>query len=364
MSDEQDLATLLGGLPTPGPVLTTEPVPYDFGSPATGGLLRIRGDGWSWFGKVLQHPRHWPGLAMMPPADAASFAAEFPWRSELKMWDATWLGTLPEGLRVPELYGIVDLGDDRLAVWMEDVDQASQTFDRAHYQRAALLLGRWNARCTDPDLLARSDFPAGYALRMYAERAVTVRGLLPLADDRLWGHPWLAGHSELRRELRTLADRIPALLDGLDGCVQAMPHGDASPQNLLVPVGAPDDFVVIDVSFRSPHALGFDLGQLLVGLTEAGQVPAARLGEIAGLIVPAYLEGMAAEGLAVPTPDDLAAQVRSAYATSVMLRSGFDGLRYDLLDSDASGARHSFDERIAITRFLLDQVTTLTQDRP
>lgn len=364
MNHEQDLATLLGGLPTPGPVLTTELVPYDFGSPATGGLLRIRGEGWSWFGKVLQHPRHWPGLAMLPPADAASFAADFPWRSELELWDTARVGTLPEGLRVPELYGVVDLGDDRLAVWMEDVDQASQTFNLTHYQRAAYLLGRWNARCTSPDLLARSDFPTGYALRMYAERAVAVRGLLPLADDRLWAHPWLADHGDLRRELRTLAERIPALLDALDACVQAMPHGDASPQNLLLPADSPDDFVVIDVSFRSPHALGFDLGQLLVGLTEAGQVPAARLGEIAEVIVPAYLEGLAAEALTVPPPDDLATQVRAAYATSAMLRSGFDGLRYDLLDSDAAGARHSFDERIAMTRFLLDQHAALTQDRP
>ena len=40
---------------------------YAFGSPATAGLYRLRGEGWSWFCKVLQHVRHWPGLAMMPP---------------------------------------------------------------------------------------------------------------------------------------------------------------------------------------------------------------------------------------------------------------------------------------------------------
>ena len=32
-----------------------EPVGYPFGSPATAALYRLRGDGWSFFCKVLQH---------------------------------------------------------------------------------------------------------------------------------------------------------------------------------------------------------------------------------------------------------------------------------------------------------------------
>jgi hypothetical protein len=132
-----------------------------------------------------------------------------------------------------------------------------------------------------------------------------------------------------------------------------MPHGDASPQNLLVPADAPDTFVVIDVSFRTPLALGFDLGQLLVGLTHAGQVPAAMLPEIAGRIVPAYLAGLAMEG--VTGLDD---EVRDGFATSVMLRSGFDGLLLETIGSEADGARHAFDERLAMTRFLVDQYTS------
>lgn len=39
-----------------------------------------------------------------------------------------------------------------------------------------------------------------------------------------------------------------------------------------MPIDDPTTFVVIDVSFRSPHALGFGLGQLLVGLVHAGIV--------------------------------------------------------------------------------------------
>ena len=339
---------LLGDLVPPGPA-TLEGFPYAFGSPATAGLYRLRGEGWSWFCKVLQHVRHWPGLAFLPPEQRAHFCASFPWRSELELWDEPYLSRLPAGLRAPTLHGVVDLGDDRLAVWMEDVAEATATYDVERFAEAARLLGRWNARCSDPGLVAGNPFPPGYALRMYADEAVPFRGLLPLGDDGLWSHPWLADHAALRDDLRRLGADIPEMLTRLDGYVQTIPHGDASPQNLLVDADDPASFVVIDVSFRTPHALGFDLGQLLVGLTHAGQVPAAMLPEIAATILPAYLHGLAEEGI---TGQDDA--VQDAFATSVMLRSGFDGFLYDLIGSESADDRLAFDERVALARFLVD----------
>lgn len=340
---------LLGHLRPPGPGVL-EPVACDSGSPATGGLHRLRGDGWTWFCKVLQHVRHWPGLALMPPEHAAAFPDLFPWRSELEMWDPAWAATMPEGLRLPQLHGIVDLGDDRLAVWMEHVEEAPTPTDVASYARTAHLLGRWNARCADPDLLATSTFPPGFALRMYVDHSVAIRGVPPLTDDALWEHPWMRPHADLRAGLLAIAPEIPRILDDLDACRQAMPHGDASPQNLLVDRGAPEERVVIDLSFRSPAALGFDLGQLLVGLTHAGRMPAVRLPEIAAAIVPAYLEGLAAEGLVADE-----GEVRWAFAAATLLRSGYDGFRHDLLDRGGEHARHHCEERIAMCRVLWQQ---------
>jgi len=46
---------------------------------------------------------------------------------------------------------------------------------------------------------------------------------------------------------------VPELLDGMDALPQALPHGDASPQNLLVPADDPGTFVAIDVSFQNPR---------------------------------------------------------------------------------------------------------------
>jgi hypothetical protein len=348
---------LLGDLPHPGGPLSLEPFPYAFGSPATAGLYRLRGPGWSWFGKVLQHVRHWPGLAFIPPEHGRHFAETYPWRSELELWEEPYVGTLPDGMRPPVLHGLVDLGEDRVAVWMEDVEEAPPVADLDRFARAAHLLGRWNARCSDPGIVAGNAYPAGFALRMYAENAVERRGLAPLTDDELWGHPWLAGHADLRALLRRLAERIPAMLDRLDGFVQCIPHGDASPQNLLVPAGEPETFVVIDVSFRTPHALGFDLGQLLVGLTQAGQVPASLLGDIADRIVPAYVAGLEAEGVG-----GQAGAARDAYVTSALVRSGFDSFLYDLIGSEDPDDRRTFDERVALCRFLAEQYVAVRPD--
>lgn len=349
-----DLVEAALGVQLEGPV-RLEPVAYPSGSPATASLHRLLGvdsDGrpWSLFCKELQHVRHWPALSLMPPPLAQQFADEFPWRSELDLWDPV-AGRLPEGLRVPKLHRTIDLGDDRLAVWMEDVD-VEESWDVPTFAAAAQLLGRWNARSTAPEILSACGFPPGFALRMYAERSVPFRGLLPLTDDALWSHPWLSGESDLRESLRRLGSGIASDLERLDTHRQAMPHGDASPQNLLVPRDGSARFVVIDISFASPHALGFDLGQLLVGLVHAGRWPADRMAEVASAIVPAYLEGLAAEGIT-----GLDGQVADAFRTATMVRSGFDSMRYDLLAGppDDGAARAEFDQRLALTRFLVSQ---------
>jgi hypothetical protein len=262
---------------------------------------------------------------------------------------------MPDGLRAPHLHAVVDLGDDRCAVWQEDVAHDLGSWDLDRYARAARLLGRWNARSTTPEALAvMGDLPPGYALRAYVRLSVVPRGLGPLEDDALWSHPWLADHGDLRVRLRELGTRLPALLDALDAARQCAPHGDAGPHNLLCPVDDPGTLVAIDVSFRSGAPLGADLGQLLVGLVHAGLRPATGLPATAETILAAYTAGLHDEGL--DDQDDAAAR---GFATSVLLRSGFDGLPYGLLEAGTDEARTTFGERVAMTRFLIDQFRAL-----
>lgn len=333
-------------------------VGYDVGSPATGGLLRVRGvdaddEPWSFFVKILQHVRHWPLLPMLPAGFAEQFAAEFPWRGELDAWESDFADRLPDEMRLPILHRLVDLGDDRLAMWMEDVVQSEAPWTLDRYARAARMLGRLAAAGSTDAALAACPLATGFAMRMWAERALPMRGFAPLADDELWATPNLADHADLRADLIELSRAVPALLDTLDALPQAMPHGDASPQNLLVPADEPDTFVVIDISFQSPLPLGYDLGQLLVGLIHAGMQAAIQLPAVHLVILDAYLAGLEDEGLAADR-----ATVELGYVGSLLIRSGFTSLPYERLADPHIGP--SFAERVALTRFIAEHAKPLT----
>ena len=163
---------------------------------------------------------------------------------------------------------------------------------------------------------------------MYAEKAVPMRGLAPLSDDGLWSHPWLVGHADLR------ADSGAARTSGSPATWTASTRWCSACRTATRVrrtcwcrrPGDPAELVVIDLSFRTPHPLGFDLSQLLVGLTQAGEVPAAQLPEIAERILASYLDGVHAEGVT-----DQDAAIRDAFVTVSLLRSGFDSLLYELL---------------------------------
>lgn len=100
---------------------------------------------------------------------------------------------------------------------------------------------------------------------------------------------------DTRQKRTALGARLPQVLDMLDDLPQTYAHGDASPQNLLLPAGEPGTIVVIDWGFGTLLPVGFDLGQLLVGLAHAGQTDPAAIPAIDAEIFPAYLAGLAAE---------------------------------------------------------------------
>ena len=334
----------------------TVPVAYQPGSPATGALLRVSGetgDGepWQLFLKVLHHPRHWSRIGELPAEIRQPFLDQFPWRGELVAWEPGFADRLPAGMRLPRRYRLAELGDDRVAVWMEDVRVLEGAWDPARFARAAHALGGLAARRADPELLAACGLPVGWGLRNYSRSRVEF--VLPLLErDEVWAHPLLAGvvDDRLRDDLRVLGARVPELLDRLDDLPQALPHGDASPQNLLVPADEPDTFVAIDVSFQAPQAAGFDLGQLLVGLTHAGEQPAASLPAIHRMLVSSFTDGLRAAGGRAT-----AEEVAFGYVASLVVRAGFTSLPFERLGEPVTPAlAATFGERAALTRFVAD----------
>jgi hypothetical protein len=360
-ADEVAVVAAMLGHPAPT-AWRVEEVGYESGSPATGALLRVTGGGgdaapWSVFVKLLAHLRHWPRLHLLPAEIREVFAAEFPWRQELAAWEEPFAGALPAGLRLPALYRITELGDDRLLVWMEDIDALDATaWDVERFARAGRVLGGLAALRGTPEAIAGAAMPAGGGLRKYVDNRV-IRWAVPrLLDDRTWRHPLVAGAVDagLRTDLRWLAGELPGILDRLDALPQALPHGDASPQNLLVPKDAPDGFVAIDISFQCPMAVGFDLGQLLVGLAHAGQLPVEALPAIHRVLVPAFAAGIQQYGATVDPAD-----VGYGYVGSLVARAALTSLPLELLDGPGAGDPTEelvdlFRQRAALSRFLVD----------
>jgi hypothetical protein len=351
------------------------PVNYRWGSPATAGLWRAgvqaRADGavlgLTFFVKLLRHPRLWPDLRQIPDEAARQdFVSFFPWRFELDMHECGIGDILPAGMRTPVLYRAQPVDADHVALWWEYVEQRPGPWELADYRRAARLLGALAGRRRAgasanrwlPEISRR--MPPGGALRYFADGKV-LQGCLPaLRDPGTWHHPLLAAALReaadpgLPAELAALGARLPAVLDQLDRLPQCYAHGDATPQNLLVPASRPGELVVIDWGFGSLLPVGFDLGQLLVGLASAGQTALTDLPAIDAAIFDGYLGGLRDEGHDAD-PDD----VRAGYLGGLAARSALCLLPLELLGSEPppEGVHALFVRRLQLTRRVLDLTT-------
>ncbi len=327
---------------------------------STEAVLKVHGvayDGeaerpWAVLVKVLRSARHWPLLDVVPASVRQDFVDSFQWRVEADVLGSDLPGRLPAGMRTPRVFRIDDLGDDRVALWVEYVDVADVEWDRARFARAARLLGRWAARTAAAPPARPAGAMTGSGLRLMAAGPLARNVFPQLREDGVWSHPLVAAAADpaLRQDLIALADRVPAMLDRLDALPGATGHGDACPQNLLVPDDSPETFVAIDISWQQPEALGFDLGQLLVGRAHSGDLPAAALPELHDIMLTAHLRGLREEGCAADP-----AQVRYGFDAALVIRSGFTALPLDQLAQPPTPAlRAEVARRVALTRYIAD----------
>jgi hypothetical protein len=268
---------------------------------------------------------------------------------------------MPDGMRLAKAYRIDVYDDDRGTLWMENVVQEWGPWPITRFERAAYLLGRLSAR-RQPHLVEPlidrpvSSMP-GSALRYYANGRITNFALPMLADRQTWREPLLAaaicnlGDHQLRDDLLALGERVPQVLDALDALPQCYQHGDASPQNLLVPHDSPNEFVAIDWGFECPQAVGFDLGQLLIGLAHAGELAPEALPAVHKVILKAFQEGLQIDGMRVPED-----QVLYGYLGSLLIRAAFTALPLELLGK-AVGTRELYEQRVQLTRALVDLIS-------
>lgn len=314
------------------------------------------------FVKELRSAEHWPMLGVVPPELRADFVEGFPWRLEIAAYAGPLRDQLPPGMRLPALYAVEELGSGRAAMWLEDVRQlADAQWDTARFARAARLLGRMSGRRrygeVAPILQAAARFAApNSALRYLTEGRIKNVFLPVILGDDLWTHATVTaalaaiGDSGLIADLRAWTTRVDELLEYCDTLPLAYAHGDASPQNLLVPAEDPDGFVAIDFGLDCPLPVGHDLGQLLVGLCHAGSLPVGRLPEISSVILAAHAEGLAEEGHRA-TAD----QIRGGYLAGLVLRSAFSALPVETLAGPPTDELvELWAQRLRMTRALME----------
>ncbi|MFF1820964.1 phosphotransferase [Kribbella sp. NPDC058245] len=365
-----ELGRTVAGVPTARiEDVRVEVVDYPIGTPSTEGLYRVFGtaDGatWSCFVKKLQSARHWAHMAMVPEAFREAFVQNLPWELEIAVHRSGVASLLPDGMRLPKLYRVDLYDDDRGTLWMENVTPEPGPWPISRFERAAYLLGRLSARrqthLVEPLLPRGNVSTPGIALRYYTGGRVMMNAVPAIADPETWKHPMLAaavsnlGDHTLREDLLALSARLPAVLDALDALPQCYQHGDASPQNLLVPQGSPDEFVVIDWGFDCPQAVGFDLGQLLIGLAHAGELSPEAVPAVHKVILKAFLAGIAEEGLEVSEE-----QVLYGYLGSLCARATFTALPLEEITKPTDPVTQElFEQRVRLTRVLVDLVSTV-----
>ena len=118
-----------------------------------------------------------------------------------------------------------------------------------------------------------------------------------LRSADLWQAPWIADafDDELRERLLDALDQVPSFVDELEAAPQPSRTATPARTTCCAPPG-PTTSPSSTTASGACSAVGFDLGQLLVGDVQIGRRPAATLPELEAACLPAYVEGLRAEG--------------------------------------------------------------------
>jgi len=333
---------------------------YDLEALTTAGRYWVRGRArhaggespFAFFVKVVQSWERSPIFAFVPEEMRAAALASVPWRREPSIYRSDLGDRLPAGFTMPTAYAVQELDELSAAIWLEavEVEPEPVTWDADRFSQAAHLLGRLAASPLVAPLGVLGEVPD--VPRMYYYGRLSGYVIPALRDDACWQHPVVAAgfDDRLRDDLRAAAEGIEDWLPELDSVPIMTSHGDACPRNLLVRRGSDDGFVLIDFGFWGRGPVGFDLTQLLIGEVQLGERPAAELPALEAACLPAYVEGLRAEGADVGLD-----VVRRSHALLMLLFSGLSAVPFELMEGEPTAEKFRVSrERAAAARFMLD----------
>ena len=289
----------------------------------TSALERLRGtfeDGTSFsvFIKTLHPATASPMWDQIPEMFHASVLEDLNWLDEPRVYSCGLCDDLPDGLRMPAVYRI-DETPSTIIMFLEDIPDSS-TWDLARYRRSARALGRLTGRWPGDRAASEIAAPKRPIGRLFFGKILNF-DLQIMAGDDFWEDSGIAGATDAayRNDLRRLAERMPHLLERLDGLPQALSHGDAAPDNLREP--GDGTIAAIDWSYCSVAPVGSDLGQLLSGRIEVEGRPPGQSIALLEAVIDEYLTGLADEGMHVARDD-----VRRGCITYLAVRFVFSAL--------------------------------------
>ena len=340
---------------------TAAVAPYDLDALTTAGRYWVRGragtpDGeepFSFFVKVVQSFARSSVFPHVPPEIRDVALAQLPWQIEPLVYRSDLGDRLPDGLSMPAAHAVVDLDDESAALWLEEVRPLRDAWDDDRFARVAHLLGRLAASARVRPAARAGRGAAQQLVRHYAEGRVAHQLVPALRDDELWGHPLVAASFDaaLRADLLAAVEHLDAVVDELERAPVGTLHGDACTRNVLVRCES-QELVLIDFGFWGEGPVGFDLGQLLLGEVQLGERPAADLPRLEQVCLPAYVDGLHAEGWSTDLPT-----VRRSHALQMLLFGALSSLPLEHLGGPPTPERlRVARERAAGARFVLDLV--------
>jgi len=342
-----------------------EVFPYDAEALTTGGRFKVSGTArtdesthrpYAFFVKVIRSWSRSPLYHQLPQRLRTTATSLVPWRTEPDVYCSDLAACLPSGLTMPRSFAVHDLDEASAALWLAWVPARNISWDVLRYARAAYLLGRLAAsRSVAPLAIAAT---SGRTPRSFASSWLAQIVLPVLANNELWTRPLAAAgfDEKLRARLLTAAQALPRFLNELDGIPIGTAHGDACTRNLLV-TDDNDGFTLVDFGFWGRAPLGFDLDQLLLGEVQTGERPADMLPELEAACLPAYIDGLRAEGRDI-TP----ARARRAHALLMLIFSGLTAVPFEHLTAEPTADYYRVArERAAAARFILDLVETTSR---